>query len=88
MTWLDGHYYEGDWKHDTHWGRGILSWPNKEKYDGFWKEGKYHWKGILTYPDGSKEYGIWKNGILFYGKTIPCRQENGELEYFCKKGNK
>ena len=86
MTWLDGHYYEGDWKHDTHWGRGVLSWPNKEKYDGFWKEGKYHWKGMLTYPDGSKEYGIWKNGVLFDGKTIPCRQERGELEYFCKKG--
>ena len=86
MTWLDGHYYEGDWKHDTHWGRGVLSWPNKEKYDGFWKEGKYHWKGMLTYPDGAKEYGIWKNGVLFEGKTIPCRQEKGELEYFCKKG--
>ena len=86
MTWLDGHYYEGDWKHDMHWGRGVLSWPNKEKYDGFWKEGKYHWKGMLTYPDGSKEYGIWKNGVLFDGKTIPCRQERGELEYFCKKG--
>ena len=86
MTWLDGHYYEGDWKHDTHWGRGVLSWPNKEKYDGFWKEGKYHWKGMLTYPDGAKEYGVWKNGVLFEGKTIPCRQEKGELEYFCKKG--
>ncbi|KAL4508258.1 hypothetical protein ABPG72_003562 [Tetrahymena utriculariae] len=45
--------YEGEWKNDTHCGRGKLVWLqyDGDYYEGEFRNNKKHGKGVLTYKD-------------------------------------
>ena len=46
QDWLDGSYYEGEWKDNLKHGFGEYS-DQKYKYIGQWKNGAKHGKGKL-----------------------------------------
>jgi len=40
FTWMDGRYYEGEYRDDKKEGFGIFKWPDGRCYKGCWKNGK------------------------------------------------
>jgi len=54
--------YEGEWKRDQRWGRGIYSDPDGNVYEGEYKFDKKEGRGTYKYADGAVYRGEWEDG--------------------------
>ena len=66
MTWPTGDVYDGEWKDDERYGRGVMTFANGPlsgcKYDGEWKDDERHGRGVMTWVNGDIYKGVWKCG--------------------------
>ena len=46
--------YDGEFKNDDCFGKGILFYPDGKKFEGEWKDGKKHGKGFYCWPNGAR----------------------------------
>ncbi|HMT03562.1 MAG TPA: hypothetical protein PKD00_09715 [Burkholderiales bacterium] len=93
----DGTIYEGEFKNNKKWGKGILTYPDGTTYEGEFEDDKKNGSGQSTYRDGTIYEGEFKNnkkhgkGILTYpdGTTYEGEFKNNK-KYgtgTLKKGN-
>jgi len=40
MTFIDGDFYEGNWKNDNMHGYGKYTWSDGDVYEGNWENGE------------------------------------------------
>ena len=64
-----GFLYEGDLKHGTQSGWGVVYKENKVYFEGEWKFGLRHGKGIRYMEDGKFE-GLWRYGVRHGAGTL------------------
>ena len=65
-----GVVYDGFWRNDLAWGRGI------QTYDGFWRNDLAWGRGIQTWPNGDEYEGYFVRGLkqgkgnIFFYKSM------------------
>ena len=70
---MEGHVYEGEFKHNKKHGKGIFRHADGSFYDGKWKDDKAHSQGTLKYVNGDFYEGGWRYN-KFHGKGTLNRQ--------------
>lgn len=56
--YVNGNFYQGEWRDDKKDGRGIYQYNiTGEKYEGEWKGGERHGKGIYYFSFGDTYNG-------------------------------
>ena len=60
--WIDGSFYEGDFKDDLRHGLGKFKWANGESYNGEYLRDQRTGIGIYSWSDNSKYNGSFLNG--------------------------
>lgn len=60
LTW-DQNQYQGDWKFNKFWGKGLLTFKNRIVYEGEMKDHAAEGLGELRLPDSSYYRGNWEN---------------------------
>jgi hypothetical protein len=61
MYFANGNKYEGMYKNDKYYGRGVYVWTNGSIYDGEWIDGERCGHGTITYESGDKYDGQYRN---------------------------
>jgi len=61
--WLNGNYYEGEFKKGVYNGFGKLA-TQEFTYEGFFSDGLMNGEGILIFSTGDTMYGLFKNGYM------------------------
>ncbi|CAD8129782.1 unnamed protein product [Paramecium sonneborni] len=57
MININGYKFEGEWKNDKQYGKGVENWPDRAKYEGQYFQGKKQGQGILSFGDGLRYEG-------------------------------
>jgi hypothetical protein len=100
LNFLNGDKYEGNFKNDDIYGKGICYYKTGNKYEGEWENYKKHGKGIFISEKGFKYEGewkndqkhgkgifIWKNGDKYEGE-FKNNKKHGEGIFINKNGDK
>ena len=61
-TYLDGSYYEGDFRNGAPEGQGICYYKSGDRYEGGWKNNAPEGKGIMFFKSGVVYAAIWNAG--------------------------
>lgn len=61
-TYLDGSYFEGDFKNGLPEGNGICYYANGDRYEGGWKNNAPHGEGVMYFEAGTVYGAIWNGG--------------------------
>lgn len=69
--------YEGEWKRNMRWGKGIHRFANGASYDGAWVKDKMHGYGIYTFESKDSYEGQMHEGNM-HGKGVYTSNETGD----------
>ncbi|XP_042430811.1 phosphatidylinositol 4-phosphate 5-kinase 1-like isoform X1 [Zingiber officinale] len=60
--YVNGDYYEGEWRRNLQEGHGRYVWRSGNEYVGEWRNGAIAGRGALIWANGYRYEGYWENG--------------------------